>query len=184
MLNTVTIPPKAIAGKKRKRGGKKRFNLLGLPNETLLNIFTHLDAYESAVLALACKRLALIATTYSQLECRSNSFRWWRPYREGHFLKKKVGDKYFGEDMGYCYNCKHYCPREKDYWKLVVEHQGEQKRWVQYIDVLVERWLADGDTQWPLENWENGVGKRWCPRCLIYKDKVLNVEYAYGTGRD
>ena len=149
---------------------KKKFDLLGLPNELLLSIFNYLDVFDSATLALACKRLAGIASNYSQLDVPEDVIRKCaqRPFEEAHFLKKRLGDKFFSKRLRYCWGCKHYVPRRRSHWKRKIGKRGWEG-WCPILRQLTpeECWSLPG-TQKMLASWNNGKALK-CPRCKIFK---------------
>ncbi len=148
--------------------GRKSY-LSGLPNEILLDIFGYLDVFDSATLALTCKHLADIASTYSKLDLPKDEackYRAQKPYEAADFLKKRVGDRFFPKRLRYCWGCKIYVPRRKSYWHRKLGEKcwanGRRGRGRDRVTFVV--WWALPQTQQMLSQW----GKRQamkCPRC-------------------
>lgn len=170
MLATISTTLAAPTGNPRKSRAKPKFNLMGLPSEILINIFDYLDVFDSATLALACKRLASIALSYSQLDFPTNDTRryaHWLPAAERHFLKKRLGDKYFPKRLRYCWNCKHYVPRCKSYWERQLKRKviWENRCFARKPDTFVE-WWGLPKTKIMLTKWSKEQAYK-CPRCKI-----------------
>jgi F-box-like len=169
MLKKTSITPVHPAGKKRRSRAKKKFDLLGLPNEILLMVFDYLDVFDSATLALTSKRLASIALTHSKLDFPTNTTRRyaaWMPHQERHFLKKRLGDKFFSKRDRYCWSCKHYVPRRKGYWKRKLIKKGWEVRVVAHSMAKFGDWWNLPQTQQMLNIWNKGQAFK-CPRCKL-----------------
>ncbi len=169
MLNTVSKTFQPPTENKRKPRAKKKFNLVGLPNEILLTVFDNLDVFDSATLALTCKRFAGLASSYSQLDLPTNTTRGhavFLPYGQRHFLKKRLGDKYFSERLRYCWGCKHYVPRRKGHWKRKLGKKGQEGAYRAFSRVTFEEWWVSPKTQQMLIQWNKGQAFK-CPRCKI-----------------
>ena len=170
MLSTISKEYQSTTETKRKSRAKAKFDISGLPTEILLTIFDGLDVFDSAILALTCKRLASIATIYSRLdfsmEGPRNEMR--KPYAERHFLKKRLGDKFFSKCLRYCWGCKHYVPRRKSHWtrKLSGKRFGNMLRDHKPWDY--DQWYKSPYTKQMLTQGEKGSAHK-CPRCKLYK---------------
>jgi F-box-like len=170
MLTVISQELKPAAESKRKSRAKKKFDLTRLPTEILLTIFDRLDVFDSATLALTCKRLANIATIHSQLDMPMEGPQsyFWKPYEERHFLKKRLGDKFFSKRLRYCWGCKHYVPRREGHWKqkLGAKRFGNMLREHKSWDF--EQWHKSPNTKLMLAQWNKGSAHK-CPRCKLYK---------------
>jgi F-box-like len=175
MLTTPSSPALSLTtNNKRKSRAKKKFDLLGLPNEILLKILDNLDVFDSATLALTCKRFAGVATSYSQLDWPPDALRSYaRPYEEGHFLKERLGDKYFSKRSRYCRSCKHYVPRRRSYWQRKLGRKGWEGRWRSLKMWDFKEWWGLTKTQEMLTQWDKGNALH-CPRCKLCKALLIS----------
>ena len=167
MLNTISSLSQPPATTGRRSRAKKKFDLAGLPNEILLIIFDYLDVFDSATLALTCKHLAGIASTYSKLdlpEDKACKYRAQKPYEAADFLKKRLGDKFFSKRLRYCWGCKIYVPRMKSHWKRKLGKKCWESRPRGRDRVTFAEWWATPQTQQMLAQWDKGKALK-CPRC-------------------
>ncbi|KAF7514037.1 hypothetical protein GJ744_004362 [Endocarpon pusillum] len=173
MLNTTSVLSQPPAATGRKSRAKKKFNLAGLPNEVLLIIFDYLDVFDSATLALTCKHLAGIASTYSKLDLPKDTackYRARKPYEAADFLKKRIGDKFFSQRLRYCWGCKIYVPRMKSHWRCKLEKKCWEGRQRGRDRVTFAEWWATPKTQQMLAKWEQGKALKKCPSCKYSRD--------------
>lgn len=170
MLNTVSKPWEPPPEKQRRCRSKKKFDLIGLPNEILLTVFGYLDVFDSATLALTCKRMAGLACNYSQLDVPGDAAggHGRRPCGEGHFLKRRLGDGFFPKRLRYCWGCRHYVPRRKSYWTRKIGKKGWQGRGGPNLGRLTpaQCWALP-ESQHILARWDKGAAVKKCPRCKI-----------------
>lgn len=155
---------------KRKSRAKKKFDLIGLPNEILLTVFDYLDVFDSATLSLTCKLLASIASNHSKLDFLGITAHPYtcKPYEKRHFLKKRLGDKFFSKRLRYCWSCKHYVPRRKSHWKRkLAKKLWEERRLARSVNTFAD-WWALSRTQVMLDCWNKGNAFK-CPRCKLCK---------------
>ena len=169
MLNTTSPLLQLPTATGRKSRAKKKFDLSCLPNEVLLIIFGYLDVFDSATLALTCKHLAGIASTYSKIdlsEDKARKYRAKKPHEVADFLKKSLGDRYFSKRLRYCWGCKIYVPRRKSYWqgKLGEKCWESRPRGRGRNRVTFAEWWALPQTQQILAQWNKGQAMK-CPRC-------------------
>jgi F-box-like len=178
MLTTISQGLTLNTETKHKSRAKKKFNLTGLPNEILLNIFDYLNVFDSATLALTCKHLAGIASTYSHLDMpveKDNPRRLgWQPYEEGHFLKKRLGDRFFSNRLRYCWGCKHYVPRRKSHWKKHLGKRTWEGNYRTSKNWDFNRWWESNPTEQMLTQWNKGNALK-CPRCKLYKALAIPI---------
>lgn len=170
MLNTISKTVDLPTQKKRKSTTKGKFDLPSLPNEIILNIFDNLDVFDTATLALTCKRFANIATTYSKLEfpmTTNPDFATWGPHKERHFLKRRLGDNFFSKRMRYCWNCRHYVPRRAGFWKRKLAQKGMEGRMPSFFKRMsFAEWWALPKTGRVMAQWNSGQAFK-CPRCRL-----------------
>ncbi len=167
MLNTTSTLSQPPTSTGRRSRAKKKFDLARLPNEILLTVFDYLDVFDSATLALTCKHLAGIASTYSKLdlpEDKACKYRAQKPYEAADFLKKRLGDRYFSKRLRYCWGCKIYVPRMKSHWKRKLGKKCWENRSRGRDCVTFADWWAAPQTQQMLGQWDKGKAMK-CPRC-------------------
>lgn len=169
MLNTTSSLSQPPTTTGRKSRVKTKFDLAGLPNEILLIIFDYLDVFDSATLALTCKHLAVIASTYSKLdlpEDKACKYRAQKPCEAADFLKKRLGDRFFSKRLRYCWGCKIYVPRKKGHWqrKLGKKCWEGRRRGRGRERVTFAEWWGRPQTQEMLVQWNKGKTRK-CPRC-------------------
>ena len=170
MLNTVSKLWEAPTESQRRSGFGDKPNLIGLPNEILLTVFDCLDVFDSAALALTCKHLANIASTYSKLDIPMSTISRGarRTCKERHFLKKRLGDKFFSKRLRYCWGCEIYVPRRKGHWKRKLGMKCWEGPWGAHKRGTFGEWWAAPSTQQMLAQWDKGKAFK-CPRCKFCK---------------
>jgi hypothetical protein len=109
-----------------------------MPNEILLNIMGRLNITDNASLALTCKHLARIATTYQILHFK---LRTGPGTLQITRFFKALANSWNLVDMKYCQRCKKFRP-------------GGEKVWREYP----RKWQSRGK-----EDLEPGFSRRPCP---------------------
>jgi F-box-like len=171
MLATIPnqIQPQSVVNPKSR--AKKKFNLAGLPNEILLTVFDNLDVFDSAALALTCKRVAGLAVAFSQLDIPrqiQEASPTVKPYAINDFTKKHLKDGYFSKRLKYCWNCKHYVPRRMSHWKKKLSRKGWRGWLLTNKPWVFSDWWDAPKTKKILHEWNKGKAFT-CPRCKLCK---------------
>jgi F-box domain len=118
------VQPKSKIKPKPKRrkikSGVRDLRLLDLPNEILNMVFKNLDLADCAVLALACKILAIKLDYNGLLDWDETADLQRLTPAEGivkHFARYRLGREFFPPELRYCFRCSKYVPRRESYWK-------------------------------------------------------------------